>query len=65
MRAVARITASPIVETLPCVGGVAITLLKAPYFDASFSMISGLDIMALPFVHEAIRMATKVCARPQ
>jgi hypothetical protein len=28
LRAVARITMSPIVETLPCVGGVTITLLK-------------------------------------
>ena len=83
---------SPIVETLPCVGGVTITLLKvgtaarcspvvaitwdqplvsvhqshmtlslqAPYFDASFSMASGPDIMALPFIHEAVRIATKV-----
>ena len=31
MRAVARITASPIVETLPCVGGVSITLLKVTF----------------------------------
>ena len=91
LRAVARITMSPIVETLPCVGGVTITLLKvrtaarcnsasattrrhcssawltclspslqAPYFDASFSMASGPDIMALPFIHEAVRIATKV-----
>jgi hypothetical protein len=59
LRAVSRITLSPIVETLPCVGGVSISLLKAPYFDASFSMISGLDIMALPFVHEAIKIGTK------
>lgn len=34
--------------------------LQAPYFDASFSMISGLDLMALPFIHEAICVATKV-----
>lgn len=34
--------------------------LQAPYFDASFSMASGPDIMALPFIHEAVRIATKV-----
>jgi hypothetical protein len=38
----------------------AICPLQAPYFDASFSMISGLDLMALPFIHEAVRVATKV-----
>jgi hypothetical protein len=38
----------------------SLRLLQAPYFDASFSMASGLDIMALPFIHEAIRIATKV-----
>ena len=61
MRGVARITLSPIVETLPCVGGVSITLLKAPYFDAKFSLIGSLDILGLPFIHEAFKYGVRVC----
>lgn len=63
MRAVVRITASPIVESLPCVGGVSITMLKAPHFDASFKMANSFDFMALPFIHEAIKYGTKVSGR--
>ena len=61
MRAVARITLSPFVETLPCVGGVSITLLKAPYFDAQFSLVSTLDILGLPLIHEAFQFGVGVC----
>ena len=60
MRAVSRITLSPIVETLPCVGGVSITLLEAPHFDAKFSLAGPLDILSLPFIHEAFQFAVKV-----
>ena len=60
MRSVARITLSPIVETLPCVGGVSITLLKAPYFDAKFSLMGSLDILGLPFIRQAFLFAVKV-----
>ncbi len=65
MRAVARITASPVVETLPCVGGVSITLLRVPHFDASFKIADSFDFMALPFVHEAIVFGSKVGLRCQ
>ena len=60
MRAVSRITLSPIVETLPCVGGVSITLLEAPYFDANFHLAGFLDILSLPIIHEAFHYAVKV-----
>lgn len=60
MRAVVRVTAAPIVESLPCVGGVSLTLLESPHFDASFRIAGSFDFMALPFVHEAIQYGTKV-----
>lgn len=60
MRAVVRVTAAPIVESLPCVGGVSLTLLKSPHFDASFRIAGSFDFMALPFLHEAIQYGTKV-----
>ena len=60
MRAVSRITLSPIVETLPCVGGVSITLLEPPHFDANFSLIGTFDLLSLPFVHEGFHFAVKV-----
>ena len=60
LRATSRITLSPIVETLPCVGGVSVTLLEAPYFDANFSLISTYDILALPFIHDGVQFAAKV-----
>ena len=60
MRAVSRITLSPIVETLPCVGGVSITLLEAPHFDAAFSLLGPFDLLSLPFIHEAFQYAVKV-----
>ncbi len=55
-----RITLSPIVETLPCVGGVSVTLLESPYFDACFSLINHYDILALPIIHDGVQFAAKV-----
>ena len=60
MRAVSRITLSPIVETLPCVGGVSISLLEAPHFDAAFSLIGPFDLLSLPIVHEIFQYAVRV-----
>ena len=59
LRAVSRITLSPIVETLPCVGGVSVTLLESPYFDACFSLINHYDILALPIIHDGVQFAAK------
>ncbi len=60
MRAVSRITIAPMVETLPCVGGVSVTLLEAPYFDAVFRLINSIDILSMPGIHDAVQFAAKV-----
>ena len=63
MRAVSRITIAPMVETLPCVGGVSVTLLEAPYFDAAFRLINSIDILSMPGIHDAVQFAAKVRLR--
>lgn len=59
MRAIVRITASPLTEALPCVGGVSVSLLKAPYFDAQFRIADSVDWLACPLIHEACQYAVK------
>lgn len=59
MRTIVRITASPLTETLPCVGGVSVTLLKAPYWDAQFRIADSVDWLACPLLHEAVQYSVK------
>ena len=64
LRAEARITLAPLVDVLPCLGAVTITLLDAPYVDLSLALIGGLDLMQLPGIHEAVQfIAHKVGSR--
>ena len=64
VRANARITFAPLVETLPCLGAVTISLLDPPHLDVSVSLIGGLDIMILPGIREAAHFALqKACDR--
>ncbi|KAJ9520981.1 hypothetical protein QJQ45_022699 [Haematococcus lacustris] len=50
-----RITVKPLVEEMPCVGGVTISLLQAPHVDMSLKLSHGVDLMALPLVKEGVR----------
>uniref|UniRef100_A0A6S8NBT6 C2 domain-containing protein n=3 Tax=Dunaliella tertiolecta TaxID=3047 RepID=A0A6S8NBT6_DUNTE len=43
-----RITVKPLVETIPCVGGVTISLLKVPLVDMNLKSFFGMDILSLP-----------------
>jgi hypothetical protein len=63
LRADARITLAPLVDVLPCLGAVTVTLLDAPYVDLSASLIGALDLMALPGIRDAVQ-AVAHKARP-
>lgn len=59
MRATAHLTLAPLVESLPCLGAVTITLLEEPYIDLSLALIGGLDLMQLPGVHDGALYAAQ------
>ncbi|KAK9825678.1 hypothetical protein WJX81_002318 [Elliptochloris bilobata] len=59
MRATARVTLAPLVESLPCLGAVTITLLEEPYVDLSLALIGGLDLMQLPGVRDGALYAAQ------
>lgn len=52
LHAIARITIRPLVETLPCLGAIHISLLAAPYIDMTLNLINGIDLMALPGIRD-------------
>eukprot|EP00210_Caulerpa_lentillifera_P009648 g9204.t1 len=54
LHAIARITIRPLVETLPCLGALHISLLAPPYLDLTLNLINGIDLMALPGIKEAV-----------
>lgn len=57
MKAESRITIKPLVETLPCLGSVSVSLLKEPFVDLSVMVINRLDLMALPIVRDIVQKA--------
>ncbi|EIE27098.1 hypothetical protein COCSUDRAFT_45729 [Coccomyxa subellipsoidea C-169] len=57
VRADARITIAPLVDTLPCLGAVSISLLDPPHLDVSLQIFGGLDLMLLPGLREAVHFA--------
>mmetsp|Transcript_16823 Transcript_16823/g.36400 ORF Transcript_16823/g.36400 Transcript_16823/m.36400 type:complete len:591 (+) Transcript_16823:224-1996(+) len=59
-KAEARVTLRPLVDTVPCVGGVMISLLSVPHFDLSFKLGGRVDLMALPIIKETIKNVTKM-----
>ena len=63
MRATARVSLAPLVESLPCLGAVTITLLEEPYIDLSLALIGGLDLMLLPGVRDAALYAAQTVRR--
>ena len=56
-KARARITLSPLVDTLPCIGGVTLSLLDVPHVDFKLRLFNGPDLMAFPGVQDATRAA--------
>lgn len=52
MKVTARSTLRPLVDTLPCMGAVTVTLTDNPYLDFSLHLFSNFDLMLLPGVRE-------------
>ena len=56
----ARITIRPLVDTLPCLGALSISLTESPFVDLSLRAINSMDLLSVPFVHEAMMLAIKM-----
>jgi Ca2+-dependent lipid-binding protein len=52
----------PLVETLPCLGGVTLSLLETPHFNMDIRIADSWDLMALPLVPSLVGTAIKVVA---
>lgn len=52
-------TLAPLVDTLPCMGAVQISLLEDPYIDFSISLFGSLDLMLLPGLKDAVNLVAK------
>lgn len=61
-KALTRITIKPLVETLPCFGGVTVSLLETPHFNMDLKICDSWDIMAFPTVPAIVSAAIKVVA---
>jgi Ca2+-dependent lipid-binding protein len=62
--AVARVTMRPLVDTLPCIGAIQISLTDAPFADLTLKLINSWDILSLPFIHDAVLLGVKVGTEP-
>lgn len=62
LKALARITLNPLVEKLPCVGGVKFSLLEEPVVDFDLNVLGSPDLLALPIITLATRAALKLVA---
>jgi Ca2+-dependent lipid-binding protein len=60
LKARARITLKPLVETIPCLGAVNISLLEVPTVDLALSIINSPDLMAIPGLNLAVNLGLKM-----
>lgn len=64
MKVTSRNTLRPLVDTLPCMGAVTLSLVETPYIDFSLYLLSKFDLMLLPGIRElAITTIQGVCIR--
>lgn len=59
-KSTARVTLAPLVEALPCIGGVTLTLMGPPVMHFKLFLFGGIDLMALPGVGSAVDAVTGV-----
>ena len=52
MKVLSRITLRPLVDTLPCMGAVTISLIETPYIDFSMHLFKRFDLMLLPGISQ-------------
>lgn len=62
IKALARIVISPLVEQLPCAGGVTVSLLERPTFDMDFRILDSPDLLSIPPVPAILRAALHLVA---
>jgi len=55
LKALARMTLYPLVEQLPCVGGVTLSLLEQPTVDFDLRILDSPDLLALPPIPVLLR----------
>lgn len=65
MKLTSRITIRPLVDTLPCVGALTMSVVETPYIDFALHLFEKFDIMLLPGVsHLANYFIQMVCFPP-
>lgn len=57
LKAVARVTLNPLVEEIPCIGGVTVSLLEVPHVDFRLSLFHSIDLLAVPGIKDALSIA--------
>ena len=58
LRANVRVTFTPLVDALPCLGGLEISLMSLPqHADVGISVPPGIDLRSLPGAHSLLRLA--------
>ena len=58
LRANVRVTFTPLVDALPCLGGLEVSLMSLPqHADVGVSIPPGIDLMSLPGAHSLLRLA--------
>jgi len=62
IKALARIVISPLVEQLPCAGGVTVSLLERPTFDMDFRILDSPDLLSIPPMPIILRAALHLVA---
>lgn len=60
IRGVVRFTVDPMVDVIPCLGALSISLLEAPHLSVNLSIINNLDLLSLPFIRIAVRTQLRV-----
>lgn len=59
-KALARITLYPLVEQLPCVGGLTFSLLEEPTIDMDLRVLDSPDLFSIPPIPAVLRVLKKV-----
>jgi Ca2+-dependent lipid-binding protein len=53
LKVLSRITLKPLVDTLPCMGAVTLSLMETPHMDFSLHLFKQFDLMLLPGMRQA------------
>jgi len=53
LKVLSRITLKPLVDTLPCMGAVTLSLMEDPHMDFSLHLFQQFDLMLLPGMRQA------------